>query len=102
MWRGGEPPHAAELGQISRPSAAAGETKPNLDELARSDVYGAALRIGLAAGDPIRRGNIVKPGDRDFLQMVLRSRCAGNCDSRWRPAEPAPAYYSLAIASISY
>jgi pilus assembly protein CpaB len=62
---------AAELGQISRPSAAAGETKPNLDQLARAEVYGAALRIGLVAGDPIRRGDIVEPGDRDFLQIVL-------------------------------
>ena len=39
---------------------------PDLDELARAEVYGAALRTGLAAGDPIRRGNIVKAGRSRF------------------------------------
>ena len=34
-------------------------------------VYGAALRPALNAGEPIRRADIVKPGDRDFLQVVL-------------------------------
>jgi pilus assembly protein CpaB len=29
------------------------------------------LRTSVAAGDPIGRGGIVKPGDRDFLQIVL-------------------------------
>ena len=60
-----------EPGQIIRPDAAARETKPELDEEARSVAYGAALRQPLAAGDPIRRVDIVKPGDRDFLQIVL-------------------------------
>src|ERR1700732_1868201 len=73
---------AAEPGQITRPSAWAREAKPEIDEEARAEVYGAALRGAvvpgdpirrgpLAAGDPIRRGGVVKPGDRDFLQMVL-------------------------------
>ena len=60
-----------EPGQIVRPDAAARETKPELDEEARSVAYGAALREPLAAGGAIRRGDIVKPGDRDFLQIVL-------------------------------
>jgi pilus assembly protein CpaB len=60
-----------EPGQIIRPDTAARETKPELDEEARSVAYGAALRQPLAAGDPIRRADIVKPGDRDFLQIVL-------------------------------
>jgi pilus assembly protein CpaB len=33
--------------------------------------YGAALRKGLHVGDPIRRADFVKPGDREFLQIVL-------------------------------
>jgi pilus assembly protein CpaB len=61
----------AALGQISRPSAAAREIQPEIDAQARAEVYGAALSVGLEAGAPIRRGDIVKPGDRDFLQIVL-------------------------------
>src|SRR5205807_9144900 len=34
-------------------------------------VYGAALRKPLDSGEPIRRNAIVKPGDREFLQVVL-------------------------------
>jgi pilus assembly protein CpaB len=65
--------HKGEMqpGQILRPDAGAREVKPELDEEARSVAYGAALRKGLAAGEPIRRGDIVKPGDREFLQIVL-------------------------------
>ena len=73
---------AAEPGQIVRPSTWVREAKPEIDEEARAEVYGAALRGAvvpgdpirrgpIAAGDPIRRGGIVKPGDRDFLQIVL-------------------------------
>jgi pilus assembly protein CpaB len=58
-------------GEIVRPDAAAREVKPELDEQARAAVYGAALRRPLAEGDPIRRGEISKPGDRDFLDIVL-------------------------------
>jgi pilus assembly protein CpaB len=62
-----------EPGEIVRPSAAARQIKPELDEETRAEVYGAAVRPArdTAAGEPIRRGNIVKPGDRDFLQVVL-------------------------------
>src|SRR6266446_5784189 len=71
---------AAEPSEFVRPPEAARTAKPELDEEARAAVYGAALRgaIGgaaarsaIAAGDPIRRDRIVKPGDRDFLQVVL-------------------------------
>jgi len=61
----------AQRGEIIRPSAAVRGTQPKADEEARSEVYGAALRGAVAAGDPIRRDVIVKPGDRDFLQVVL-------------------------------
>ena len=62
-----------EPGEIVRPSAAARQVKPELDEETRAEVYGAAVRPAreTTAGEPIRRGNIVKPGDRDFLQVVL-------------------------------
>src|SRR5208282_425959 len=71
-----------ERGEIVRPSAAVREAKPEADEEARAEVYGAALRRAVSPGDPIRRGpvaagepiphgGIVKPGDRDFLQVVL-------------------------------
>jgi pilus assembly protein CpaB len=62
-----------EPGEIVRPSEGARQTKPEIDEETRAEVYGAAVRPArdTAAGEPIRRGNIVKPGDRDFLQVVL-------------------------------
>jgi pilus assembly protein CpaB len=62
-----------EPGEIVRPSEGARQTKPGIDEETRAEVYGAAVRPArdTAAGEPIRRGNIVKPGDRDFLQVVL-------------------------------
>src|SRR5271154_2200204 len=55
----------AETGQIPRPPVATRRAKPEVEEQARAEVYGAALRVGLAAGAPIWRGIIVKPGDRD-------------------------------------
>jgi pilus assembly protein CpaB len=58
-------------GEVVRPEAAAREAKPELDEDARSVAFGAALRKGLHVGDPIRRADFVKPGDREFLQIVL-------------------------------
>jgi pilus assembly protein CpaB len=61
----------AGLGQISRPRTAAGNPNLELDQQARAEVYGAALRSSVMAGEPISRGTLVKPGDRDFLQVVL-------------------------------
>jgi pilus assembly protein CpaB len=62
---------SAGLGQIRRPRNAAGSPNLELDQQARAEVYGAALRSSVTAGEPISRGAIVKPGDRDFLQVVL-------------------------------
>lgn len=61
----------AGLGQIARPRTAAGNLNLELDRQARAELYGAALRGSVMAGEPISRGTIVKPGDRDFLQVVL-------------------------------
>jgi pilus assembly protein CpaB len=62
---------ATEPDQIARPTTLALETRPELDDETRASVYGAVLRHALIAGEPIRRGDFVKPGDRDFLQVVL-------------------------------
>jgi pilus assembly protein CpaB len=61
----------AQSGDIVRPTAVERTAKPESDEAARADVYGAALRDNRAEGQPIRRSTIVRPGDRDFLQTVL-------------------------------
>jgi len=61
----------AQSGQITRPPNAAGNPNLALDQQARAEVYGAALRSSVMADEPIDRGAIVKPGDRDFLQVVL-------------------------------
>lgn len=61
----------AQPGQITRPANTANNQNLGLESQARAEVYGAALRSSVVAGDPIRRGIIVKPGDRDFLQVVL-------------------------------
>src|SRR5205823_5462606 len=45
--------------------------KPEIVQEVEARVYGAVLRRPLAAGDAVRRSDIVKPGDRDFLQVVL-------------------------------
>jgi pilus assembly protein CpaB len=62
---------APEPDQIPRPPAAALAARPELDEEMRASVYGAVLRDALSAGQPIRHRAIVKPGERDFLQVVL-------------------------------
>jgi pilus assembly protein CpaB len=61
----------AEPAEIRRPRGAIDNPNDELERQARSEVYGAALRNDVAPGDPIRRSVIVKPGDRDFLQVVL-------------------------------
>jgi pilus assembly protein CpaB len=58
-------------GEIVRPSAAALDANPELENTVRASVYGAVLRHELAAGDPIEKAAIAKPGERDFLQVVL-------------------------------
>ena len=64
-----------EADQIVRPSAAAVEAKPEIVEATIASVYGAVLRHPLAAGEPIQRGDFVKPGDRDFLQVGFAGDC---------------------------
>jgi pilus assembly protein CpaB len=61
----------AEGDQIVRPSGPAVDAKPEIVQETEARVYGAVLRHALAAGDPIRRGDIVRPGERDFLKLVL-------------------------------
>src|SRR5262245_46389456 len=61
----------AEPGYIFRPTGPGGNHNSDLDRQARTEVFGAALRTGIGAGEPINRTAIVKPGDRDFLQSVL-------------------------------
>ena len=62
---------ATDPDQIVRPSGAALAVNPEADEKMRANVYGAVLRHPFVAGEPISRGAIVKPGERDFLQVVL-------------------------------
>jgi pilus assembly protein CpaB len=61
----------AEPGQILRPSGSAINASASLDQQARAEIYGGAMRVGVNAGDPIDRSAVVKPGDRDFLLVVL-------------------------------
>ena len=56
---------------IVRPSAVERAKQPDVEEKLMADVRGAAMREGVAAGEPILRRYIVKPGDREFLQVVL-------------------------------
>jgi pilus assembly protein CpaB len=62
---------APYVGEILRPAAEKREAKPEIDEEARGEVRGAALRTDVASGAPVLRGNLVKPGERDFLRVVL-------------------------------
>jgi pilus assembly protein CpaB len=64
---------AADLGDqvFKRPNQTLRQLKTTADDDARSEVFGAALRVALAAGAPIPRNGIVKPGDREFLRVVL-------------------------------
>src|SRR5713226_7440033 len=66
-----QPTSNPESGQILRSSGAVSNADAEIDQKVRAEVYGAALRTGLATGEPFRRNGIVKPGDRDFLQVVL-------------------------------
>jgi pilus assembly protein CpaB len=61
----------AEAGYISRQAKTAGKPKIEQDQLAGTELYGAALRAPIRTGEPISRRAIVRPGDRDFLQIVL-------------------------------
>jgi pilus assembly protein CpaB len=67
------PADASYVGEIRWPTAAERKAKPEIAEDPRAEVRGAALRTDLAAGTPILLSNIVKPADRDFLEVVLSS-----------------------------
>ena len=56
---------------ILRPTEAQRRDKPLLDDETRAAVYGAVLRSSVEAGAPITNDLIVKPGERDFLRVVL-------------------------------
>lgn len=60
-----------EPGMVLRPDTAARQKKPGISQQTRAQVYGAAVRVAIPAGAPIRLDEIVKPGDRDFLAIVL-------------------------------
>ena len=66
-----QPITKTEPGQILRPSNPVNSRGAAAEEQALGDLYGAVLRVSVAAGEPIRRAAIVKPGDRDFLRVVL-------------------------------
>jgi pilus assembly protein CpaB len=63
----------ARPGHILR-AATGRNPEPETDQQAPAGLYGAALRDAVNAGEPISRGTIVKPGDREFLQVVLAPR----------------------------
>jgi pilus assembly protein CpaB len=72
IWR-----PAAGIGapdQILRSRGTGSDPHAELDQQVRSEVHGAALRVGVKAGATITRGSLAKPGDRDFLQIVLSPR----------------------------
>lgn len=58
-------------GVILRPTEAQRRDKPLIDDETSSAVYGAVLRTSVEAGAPITKDLIVKPGERDFLRVVL-------------------------------
>jgi pilus assembly protein CpaB len=66
-----KPVVTVEADEIARPSTTQIQVKPDIVEETAAGIYGAVLRHPLIAGAPIHRGDIVKPGDRDFLQVVL-------------------------------
>ena len=75
---------------ILRPAATGGNPGSELDQQARAGVYGAALRNPVKAGDPIERGAIVKPGDRDFLRVVLSPRARDRKSTRLNSSHEIP------------
>src|SRR5690348_195450 len=50
-----QPTSSPDPGQIFRASGGHSNTSAEIDQQARAEVSGAALRIGLATGEPIRR-----------------------------------------------
>jgi pilus assembly protein CpaB len=69
VWR--QVSDAANSDHFVHPATAAGNPIAERDQQMRAEVYGAALRAAVKTGEPITRSSIVKPGDREFLQVVL-------------------------------
>lgn len=67
------PADSSYVDEIRWPTAAERKSKPEIAEDRRAEVRGATLRDDLAAGAPILLSNIVKPADREFLEVVLSS-----------------------------
>src|SRR5437764_3552778 len=67
-WR---PSNETHPDLLVRPSDTAMQGKPDIVQETEAQVFGAVLRHPLAAGNAVRRGDIVKPGERDFLKVVL-------------------------------
>jgi pilus assembly protein CpaB len=53
---------------IVKPKAGSGAPDP----IENLGLLGAVVRKGIAAGEPITKGRIIRPGDRGFLAAVLR------------------------------
>jgi Flp pilus assembly protein CpaB len=88
-----------QSGQITRPANAGGNPNLGLDQQARAEVYGAALRSSVMTDEPIDRSAIVKPGDRDFLQVVLSPQARAIAIPVATGGGRARAYYIPAIGS---
>ena len=58
-------------GAILRPNAAQIKENPLIEDQTRAAVFGGVLRMAVDAGEPITNDLVVKPGDRDFLRVVL-------------------------------
>lgn len=68
-WHTADRPADSQM--ILRPTEKQRAEDAHIDEKTLAGVFGAAVRMSVAAGDPITKDVIVKPGDRDFLRIVL-------------------------------
>jgi pilus assembly protein CpaB len=64
-------PGDAPPGAILRPTEQQRKENPAVDDQTRAGVYGAVVRVAIKSGEPIGKDVIVKPGERDFLRVVL-------------------------------
>jgi Flp pilus assembly protein CpaB len=55
----------------SNPPISRSSDNGDLDHHSHGEVFGTALRENVPSGEPIRRNAVVRPGDRDFLRIVL-------------------------------
>jgi pilus assembly protein CpaB len=59
-------------GEYARPTPPEAKDQPAADTRTFAEVAGSVARTRFNEGDPISRGNTVKPGDAGFLAAVLR------------------------------